>query len=191
MRLRYWLPIALVACDASPAAVETKETTGSRATHLAPHSGESESPPLPGVQQREMLDAVATVHGGTGPWAMLGYRMGRFALDELGLERGSFDLEVEHHSPREVQYSCVADGAAAATGASLGKLNLSWHETAGSEVHTLYRRKSTGAELVLRPTETFESRFRDVPREELAEAGRRVLALSDQELFEKRPSPAD
>lgn len=72
----------------------------------------------------EGLRAVASVHGGAGPWAVAGYRMGEFALRELGLPRGSFDLEVVHFTPESVQYSCIADGAAAATGASLGKLNL-------------------------------------------------------------------
>ena len=70
------------------------------------------------------LGAVAAVHGGTGPWVVAGYRMGQFALARLGLPRGSFDLEVRHFAPHEVQYSCIVDGAAAATGASLGKLNL-------------------------------------------------------------------
>src|SRR5580704_15913505 len=70
------------------------------------------------------LARVAAIHGAAGPWAVAGYRMGRYALGKLGLPAQSFDLEVVHHTPEKVQYSCIADGAAAATGASPGKLNL-------------------------------------------------------------------
>src|SRR5688572_29342232 len=62
----------------------------------------------------DKLGAVARIHGGAGPWAVAGYRMGEYALGVLGLEHGSFDLEVVHFTPREVQYACIADGAAAA-----------------------------------------------------------------------------
>ena len=116
--------------------------------------------------------------------------MGRYALDKLGLPAQSFDLEVVHHTPAEVQFSCIADGAAAATGASLGKLNLRLEDATEANVATTYRRKSTGRSLVLRPTPSFAARFRDVPRDQLAEAGRTVLALPDEAIFEEIPSPS-
>ena len=84
----------------------------------------------------ERLRAVAAVDGGAGPWAVAGYRMGEFALGTLGLARGSFDLEVVHFTPQSVQFSCIADGAAAATGASLGKLNLSLSDATADELRT-------------------------------------------------------
>jgi formylmethanofuran dehydrogenase subunit E len=45
------------------------------------------------------LARVAAIHGGAGPWAVAGYRMGIHALQALGLSAGSFDVEVVHHSP--------------------------------------------------------------------------------------------
>ncbi len=132
----------------------------------------------------DALARVAQIHGGAGPWAVAGYRMGEHALGVLGLERGSFDLEVVHFTPHEVQYSCIADGAAAATGASLGKLNLSLADAPSAETHTTYRRKSTGKTITLRPTSAFATRFTNVPREQLADAGRTVLSLRDAEIFE-------
>ncbi|WP_437850852.1 FmdE family protein [Sorangium sp. So ce363] len=134
------------------------------------------------------LRAVAAIHGGAGPWAVAGYRMGRFALARLGLPARSFDLEVIHHSPRNVQFSCIADGAAAATGASLGKLNLSLIEASEDGVETTYRRRSTGQAVTLRPSAAFRARFRDVPREKLESAGREVLSLPDAEVFEEAPA---
>src|SRR5262245_56155903 len=84
------------------------------------------------------LRAVANHHGGAGPWAVAGYRMGRHALAKLGLERHSFDLEVVHRSPQAVQFTCIADGASASTGASVGKMNLSVVPASEAEVATVY-----------------------------------------------------
>jgi hypothetical protein len=148
-----------------------------------PHAGSPAGPAATPVD--EDLARVAAVHGGAGPWAVAGYRMGQYALQKLGLPRQSFDMEVVHRAPREVQYTCIADGAAASTGASLGKLNLSIEQTDREHVQTIYRRKSTGQSIVLRPTEGFALRFKDVPREELPQKGREVMQLRDEEIFEE------
>jgi formylmethanofuran dehydrogenase subunit E len=158
------------ACDAAP----------SHPHHAAPEASASAA----GSTRRDALAAVARVHGGSGPWAVAGYRMGEHALERLGLRAQSFDLEVIHRSPREVQFSCIADGAAAATGASLGKLNLSLEPADEAHVETLYRRKSDGKEVRLRLTEAFKLRFRDVPRDRLSAAGSEVIDLPAGEVFE-------
>ena len=143
------------------------------------------TPPAPDSPEA-ILARVAAVHGGAGPWVVAGYRMGQYALHRLGLPEGSFDLEVVHHSPLKVQYTCIADGAAVATGASLGKLNLALaEESDSSRVATTYRRRSTGASITLRPTRPFVERYKDVPRERLAAAGREVLGLPDAEVLEE------
>lgn len=164
--------LALVACGGAPPPPE------------APHGHAAPADVSKTSADDEALEAVARAHGGAGPWAVLGYRMGKHALGVLGLQRGSFDLEVRHESPAEVQFSCVADGAQASTGASLGKLNLSHVVVPRAEVKTIYRRKSTGQTVVLRPAAAFVARFENVPRAKLGEAGREVLHLTDAELFE-------
>ena len=128
---------------------------------------------------------MATIHGAPGPWAVAGYRMGRHALAKLGLAPGSFDLEITHHTPRQVMYSCIADGAAAATGASVGKLNLSLVDSSVDDVETTYRRKSTGQAITLRPSAKFRARFADAPRERARELGHEVLRLADGDVFEE------
>ncbi|WP_437955194.1 FmdE family protein [Sorangium sp. So ce119] len=153
------------------------------------HHGHGHAHGRPAEAPDDALRAVAAIHGGAGPWAVAGYRMGRYALAKLGLPEKSFDLEVVHHSPRNVQFSCIADGAAAATGASLGKLNLSLVEATEAGVETTYRRRSTGQAVTLRPAPAFRARFRDVPREGLAAAGKEVLSLPDAEVFEEVPPP--
>lgn len=133
------------------------------------------------------LDEVARVHGGAGPWAVAGYRMGQFALLKLGLDRQSFDLDVTHKGPLDPQYACIADGASASTGASVGKVNLRLQEAAAADLATVYKRKSTGQTITLRPTEAFKQRFLNVPRPELRKAGEQVIALRDDEVFETVP----
>ena len=189
--MRHWVSVpfaafvsVLVACGAPPVAPPSGPEAHGHGGH-GHHAGAPSGSLASGQSaEDEALEAVARTHGGAGPWAVLGYRMGKHALAVLGLQKGSFDLEVRHESPAEVQFSCVADGAQASTGASLGKLNLSHVVVPRADVKTVYRRKSTGQTLVLRPAQAFVARFENVPREHLAEAGREVIHLSDAELFE-------
>lgn len=132
----------------------------------------------------EALARVAAIHGGAGPFAVAGYRMGERALTELSLSRGSFDVEVEHTSPAQVQYSCIADGVAASTGASVGRLNLRRVDTTDGTTHTQVRDRRSGRTVVLRLTDGFLARFRDVPMPGLGAAGRAVLDLRDDEIFQ-------
>ncbi|WP_437598559.1 hypothetical protein WMF28_38050 [Sorangium sp. So ce590] len=88
-----------------------------------------------------------------------------------------------------MHFSCIADGAAAATGASLEKLNISLVAASEAGVETTYQRRWTGQAMTLRPSAAFRARFRDVPRAQLAAAGQEVLSLPDGEVFEEVPTP--
>lgn len=134
------------------------------------------------------LDEVAKIHGAPGPWAVAGYRMSEYALAKLGLPRGSFDLEITHHTPKQVKYSCIADGAAAYSGASVGKLNLSLVDATPETVETEYRNKKTGQKVVLKPAPSFEKRYANTPRDHARELGREVLNLPANEVFEEVPA---
>ena len=156
---------------------------GHRHGHGHPGSGGGEREAADPIETK--LDEVARIHGAPGPWAVAGYRMSEHALAKLGLERGSFDLQIVHWTPNEVRYSCIADGAAAHSGASLGKLNLSLVETSADNVLTIYRDKKTGKSLALRPTASFRQRYADTPREKARELGREVLGLPADQVFEE------
>ncbi|KYF92683.1 hypothetical protein BE20_11145 [Sorangium cellulosum] len=97
---------------------------------------------------------------------------------------------VVHHSPRSVQFSCIGDGAAVATGASLRKLDLSLVEANEAGVETIYRRRSTGQPMIARPSAAFRARFRDVPRAQFAAADQEVLSLPDAEVLGARGGAA-
>jgi formylmethanofuran dehydrogenase subunit E len=174
--------LTLAACTQAPPTAAAPPPPAAAAPaheHRPPGSAEAG-----GADQNKQLDEVAAIHGGAGPWAVLGYRMGQSALQTLHLPKGSFALDVRHESPRTPQYACVADGAQAATGASLGKVNLSLVEADEAHIQTTYRNKQTGESVTLRPTASFRARFLNVPRAKLREAGAEVLTLPDAALFE-------
>ncbi len=133
------------------------------------------------------LDAVAQIHGDAGAWAVAGYRMGEHALKALGLARGTFGLTVEHQSPKEVRYSCIADGVQAATGASLGRLQLTWKEAKPEALVTVFTDKKTGKAVKLKPTAAFMKKYMDVPREKARVAGREAMVAADADVFEVVP----
>lgn len=124
------------------------------------------------------------IHGATGPWVVAGYRIGERALKELGLARQSHDLEVVHHGPAEVQFSCIADGVQAATGASAGKLNLRMERASREDLRTVIRNKMSGRGLTFTIKPDFARSISDLSRDRLEAEGRRVAMLPDEVIFQ-------
>ena len=129
------------------------------------------------------LARVKEAHGAAGPWAVAGYRIGERALKDLGLPRHSHDLEVVHHCPLQVQYSCMADGLSAATGASPGKLNLRIEEAAVDGLKTIVRDRERGRSLTFILKPEFVRSIADLPFDRLEAEGRRVASLADESIF--------
>jgi formylmethanofuran dehydrogenase subunit E len=145
-----------------------------------------------GAEAGERLARVREVHGGAGPWAVAGYRIGERALKELGLPRQSFRLLVVHRAPAEVQYSCVADGLLASTGASPGKLNLRLEEAPVDRLATTVEDRESGRKLLFTLRPEFVRSVRDLPMDRLDAEGRRVADLPDDAIFtvsEERSKP--
>lgn len=140
-------------------------------------------PPADETAVAERLARVQAIHGAAGPWAVSGYRMGERALKELGLPRHTFSLLVIHHAPAEVQYSCVADGLQAATGASPGKLNLRVVEASAENLSTVIKDRKTGRTLTFTLQPAFIRSISDLPHDRLEAEGRRVAGLRDDEMF--------
>lgn len=131
----------------------------------------------------QILARVQEFHGGCGPWAVVGYRMGSRALRELGTRRHDHDLLVIHRSPAQVQYTCMADGLMAATGASAGKLNLKLESVPIEALETVILNRETGQGVRFRVRPELAARIKDLPYEELEASGRHVVTLKDEDLF--------
>jgi formylmethanofuran dehydrogenase subunit E len=134
------------------------------------------------------LARVKDVHGDAGPWAVAGYRIGARALQDLGLSRHSHDLEVVHFCPLQVQYSCMADGLSAATGASTGKLNLRLEESPADSLRAIVKHRQRGRSLSFTLKPEFIRSISDLPRDRLEAEGRRVASLPDDAIFIERDS---
>lgn len=81
----------------------------------------------------EAADPVALMkefHGHLGPYVVLGYRMGRIALDRTG-SAGHFEISAEVHSILRPPHSCLIDGVQLGSGCTLGKRNITIEETGG------------------------------------------------------------
>jgi len=133
------------------------------------------------------LDRTSMIHGATGPFAIAGYRMGFAALRELKLRRGSFDLEVIHHAPREVQWSCIIDGLQAATGASLGKLNLTLAPSTANNVYSIVRNRKTGQAFRIELTPAFIKQHMNIPSEKLSTVGAQLADVPEDQIFTLKP----
>jgi hypothetical protein len=130
----------------------------------------------------EIIARVRATHGRAGPWAVLGYRMGERALEELGLERDSPSLEVVHESPQKAQYTCIADGVQAGAGVSAGRLNLKLVEVAAEKLRTTFIRKATGQKISMKPSDAFVQSTKDLAPRDFDAAARRVAAAPVGEL---------
>lgn len=152
-------------------------------------SGVRAAPPV--SRADDVAARVAAVHGGAGPFAVAGYRMGERALHEVNVARGSFSAEVVHEAPSEVQWTCIVDGLQAATGTSLGRLNLHLVEAPRESMRTVVRNRDQHTQVEMRLRPAFLQRYLETPRERLGAAGREVAVMPDEEIFEVvRPAPA-
>ena len=146
------------------------------ASAVALRAHDDENPPA--------IARTALIHGTAGPHAVAGYLMGEHALSQLGLERGSMDLEVIHYSPAQVQWSCIVDGLQASTGASLGKMNLRRVDSA--KTYSLTRNRKTGRSIRFDLLPAFLQKFVVLPPEKLHEAGVQVSEMKPSDVFAAR-----
>lgn len=148
-----------------------------------PKHAAAAKPEVPAEGDEATLAHLQRIHGDAGPWVVAGYRMGIYALGRLKLPRGSEELEVTHHAPNELQFSSLVDGAAAATGTSLGQLNLHLEEVPAEETRTTFRNRSSKSTVTLATTPEFNGRYASTSETQLSAAGKDVLHLNDGVIF--------
>lgn len=182
-------PVSLLAVvmDKTPGNRDGKAYTHVR--YKATLNLDLQGPATTSSSSAECLDRVREIHGEAGPWAVAGYRMGERAIRDLGLPRHSLSLLVLHRSPAEVQYSCMADGLQAATGASPGKLNLKVETVPADDLSTVIENRKTGRRLVFKLQPELVKAIDGLPPDRLEEQGRRVVGLPDDAIFTVTETP--
>jgi formylmethanofuran dehydrogenase subunit E len=116
-----------------------------------------ENLPQPHYHQQESDPAwmryAVQLHGHLGPMLSFGARMGMAALQAVDA-KGYFDVEIACEGPFvKPPASCFLDGIQISTGATLGKQNLKWTESAKIIVHVKNTR--TGKTATLQPKDEF------------------------------------
>ena len=70
----------------------------------------------------ETLRRIEEFHGHVGPYAVLGYKMGVIANQNLG--QNPFNKNVTVYTDTEPPYSCIVDGIQLSSSCTLGKGNI-------------------------------------------------------------------
>ncbi len=148
----------------------------------------------------DWLVRAAQFHGHLGPWSIAGIRLGSAGRTAIEAD-GHFDVKAVVRGPFEATpRSCFIDGLQLATGATLGKRNLTWEKS--EEISVELTNTRTGVVAEVRPTKELLSRLkalgtavkeavRDAPEAEkhdaetqvVETAAREIALLSDEEIL--------
>jgi inosine-uridine nucleoside N-ribohydrolase len=124
---------------------------------------------------------LSVFHGHLGPYVVLGYRMGRLALEATGTD-GHFDVSAEVHSYLEPPRSCLIDGVQLGTGCTLGKRNIELAPTDGPAYGIFTAKNGARAVVRLRAEvpALIDSLIRTIGVER---AGERMLEAAPEDIF--------
>ena len=130
----------------------------------------------------DVLALIRNFHGHLGPFVVLGYRMGRLALDETG-SSGHFGISAEVHSALEPPRSCLIDGVQLGSGCTLGKRNISVESFDGPPFAVF--RTAGGATVTIRLLPDILAMVKEsVDSEGVEQAGMKFWEMDERELFE-------
>jgi inosine-uridine nucleoside N-ribohydrolase len=129
-----------------------------------------------------VVDLLKTFHGHLGPYVVIGYRMGRLALEATGSE-GHFGISAVVYSVLEPPRSCLIDGVQLGAGCTLGKRNIEARATDGPARAIFETDDGMRVTIALRP-EAAALVARLIEEKGVEAAGMAVLDLPDDELFE-------
>ena len=138
-------------------------------------------------KQREwsqsLLDRAAEFHGHSGPFMVVGLRMGLAALRRLDA-RGWFDLRCRVSLRWRPPDSCVIDGIQSSTGCTMGKNNIDIDE--GDSIASEFTTSGKHLRITLRREMLERIRFtlRENEGEPVEDLMAELIAVSDLDLFD-------
>lgn len=135
------------------------------------------------------LQMLRAIHGKIDPWAVAGFLMGERALIELDLPYGSDDFLAVEHGPKKLPYTAMLDGLQAATGATVGKLNLKMTEAPSEELHCEFFKLSTGKGVTYRLNEDILAKLMAVEGHDAESLAVHMMTMSAEELFDRPAGP--
>ncbi len=115
------------------------------------------------VDKRLSLEDAAAFHGHKGPFLILGYRAGIYAV-ELLKPKTEFDLEAVLGMPLKTPYTCIVDGFQCATKCTVGKGNIRLMHNSSVSIFVKNRKTNKSVRMVLR--DKYASLFNSIDLEE-------------------------
>ncbi|MCZ6817051.1 MAG: DUF4198 domain-containing protein [Planctomycetota bacterium] len=131
-----------------------------------------------------MLQAITAIHGDVRTGAVGGYRMGERALEYLGLVRNDGDMRVTVAVPLVAKYASIADGVQAATGASVGKLNLVLKNATNEESKVVFTNRATGRSILFLLTDHFKMMLAASTDSDADKMALRAATLPARDMYE-------
>ncbi len=129
-----------------------------------------------------VVELLKTFHGHLGPYVVIGYRMGRLALEATGSE-GHFDVSAVVYSFLEPPRSCLIDGVQLGAGCTLGKRNIEARATDGPAYAIFETENGARVTVKLRP-EAAALVGNLIEEKGVEAAGMVLLEMKREELFE-------
>jgi formylmethanofuran dehydrogenase subunit E len=129
----------------------------------------------------ETLEKIERFHGHLGPYAVIGYRMGKIASEKLG--NNPFSKKAEVWTGTKPPLSCIIDGIQISSGCTLGKGNIIIHEN-GIPKARFTTNDGKNIEIALK-TEIKNYIDNNVTEENIKSYSEEIYKKSDQELFEQ------
>jgi len=128
------------------------------------------------------LEEAVRLHGHLGPWLVLGYRIGATARERMGA--GPAGIRCVAFIPLKRPFTCALDGIQAATGCTVGKLNLELRESAGS-IAFVFEGAGGGRRLVFRLKEGVPKLLQElIERKGVEGAAVEVMAMRLEDLVD-------
>jgi hypothetical protein len=161
-------------------------------TNVVTHSTPGSNPWNQSVESTNWMQELKQVHGHVGPWNVLGWRIGKTALRELGGTWGQHELDIICYIPLKTPYSCLVDGLIVGTGNSMGRLDIRLGEVMTmADIHVSVQRKDgTGPVLLFKPDQKYLEKIRHQSDDQLAALSLECGRLSESELFRIDKLPA-
>lgn len=128
----------------------------------------------------EILKQIEKFHGHLGPYAVIGYKMGKIANEKLGSD--PFCKKAKVYTGTDPPVSCIIDGIQLSSSCTLGKGRISVEDKnlAKAEFTSEKNKKLT---IVLKP-EIRKEIDTTLTQVNIIEYSEKIYAKSDEELFE-------
>lgn|GEM_PF-738921 len=137
------------------------------------------------------MQLLRAIHGDINPWAVAGYLMGERALSEHQMAFGSDRLLALHHCPQKLPYTAVLDGIQAATGATVGKLNLRLIPASESELRCEFIDMESGRKLTYQFQPAMFDQMVDAKDGEARALALQMMTLPESDIFIANASTSD